>query len=198
MADFYEPHLYMLAGNALVAFDVRDLGLKSRIIELTGTITRDLARSICRQIRTLLTCNDDPITIVIDSDGGNVSAGLMIIDAIRTCAAPIITVCAGRAYSMAALILAAGDKRRIMPHGQTLLHEMALPDGDYAGTDLTDLRRLVTAAVEAHDEIVKLLMDYTGKPQKIIEDTMATGMVIDAEDTVAFGLADEIIGEEEA
>lgn len=63
-----------------------------------------------------------PIIILINSDGGSVTAGWNIIKAIEISKTPVYTVCYNRAYSMAAEILAIGHKRFAMPGSSALIH----------------------------------------------------------------------------
>lgn len=64
-----------------------------------------------------------PITLYINSPGGDVSAGYGIIDAILTSETPVYTVNQGLCASMGFLIFIAGHKRYSMPHSQFLLHD---------------------------------------------------------------------------
>ena len=54
----------------------------------------------------------EPITICISCPGGEVNAGLAIYDLIQSCSNKIYMYCIGQACSMAAVLLAAGQKGR--------------------------------------------------------------------------------------
>jgi hypothetical protein len=54
-----------------------------RDVYLIGDIEKDTARGVIERIRELANDNDRPITLYINSAGGNVSDGLAIHDAIR-------------------------------------------------------------------------------------------------------------------
>src|SRR5687767_3534707 len=54
-----------------------------RDVYLIGDIEKDTARAVIERIRELANDNDRPITLYINSAGGNVTDGLAIHDAIR-------------------------------------------------------------------------------------------------------------------
>ena len=69
----------------------------------------------------------EPITVLINSPGGSIDAGLLIYDAIQTSPAPVRLVVLGMAYSMAAIIFAGGQSGRyILPNSKLMLHEPLL------------------------------------------------------------------------
>ena len=92
---------------------------KSRIVPIFGTITDEMANSVVSMLFYLeeKSANDD-IIIWINSPGGSVSAGLMILDAINMVKCDVCTVCMGTAASMGAFLLGAGTrgKRQAMPN----------------------------------------------------------------------------------
>ena len=68
----------------------------------------------------------------INSPGGSVTAGLAIFDTMQYIEAPIETLVAGQACSMASLLLSAGakGKRRALPNAKVMLHQ---PSGGVSG-----------------------------------------------------------------
>lgn len=66
----------------------------------------------------------DPIMFYINSPGGDVFDGEMIIDAMKASRRPIYTVDIGWAASMAAIIWTYGEQRLILPNGILMFHEM--------------------------------------------------------------------------
>jgi ATP-dependent Clp endopeptidase proteolytic subunit ClpP len=69
-----------------------------------------------------------PITIVLNSPGGSVIAGLALLDYINKLRADghhITVVVLGMAASMGGILLQAGDKRVIGKYAQVLIHEVA-------------------------------------------------------------------------
>lgn len=70
--------------------------------------------------------NNDPVTIIISSNGGDIYSGLAIIDAmqeLKNKKIKVITKAYGSAMSMAAWILAAGSKRYASKNSFIMVHE---------------------------------------------------------------------------
>lgn len=69
--------------------------------------------------------NHRPITLYINSPGGDVISGLQIIDTMYSLQSEVYTVCTGQCASMAAVILSAGEKRMILPHARVMIHQVS-------------------------------------------------------------------------
>ena len=85
---------------------------EDRIIFLTGEINSDVANIIIAQLLYLDTRNQEPITIYINSEGGEVNSWFAIYDTMQFIKSEVITVCTGIAASMASVLLAGGTKGR--------------------------------------------------------------------------------------
>ena len=101
-----------------------------RDIYLIGDIEKDTARGVIERLRELANDNSRPITLYINSAGGNVTDGLAIHDAVREIVArgmEVTIVVQGMAYSMGSVVLqAASDGRRLSyPHSWIMIHEPA-------------------------------------------------------------------------
>lgn len=99
---------------------------KERIVLVAGEIEVNLATSVMFQL--LLLAKEDPvtpITMYINSPGGDVQAGFTIIDTMEQIAPKVATVCYGLAASMGAVILAAGEKgmRSALPRAEVMIHQ---------------------------------------------------------------------------
>ena len=106
--------------------------LSKRKIFLEGEINGGLAMEFIRQLMCLV--GEDPkapIRILINSAGGEINSGMLIYDAIQSCKTPLKLYCLGRAYSMAALILASGSpgKRYLFANSELMVHEPLLGNG---------------------------------------------------------------------
>ncbi|MCM1327715.1 MAG: ATP-dependent Clp protease proteolytic subunit [Bacteroidales bacterium] len=165
--------------------------LMSRRIFLQGEIDADMANAVLSQILYLADDTESPIDIFINSEGGDVSSGLMIYDIIQSVKTPISIYCTGTAASMAAVILAGGQKGRrfMLPHAKTMLQKPVIAGavGGYtaqrnASESLEETRRIVNG----------ILAKHTGKTLEEIEHATKSGRYMSADESVAFGLCDAI------
>ena len=62
---------------------LNDKLLKTRSVMLTGEITKESADQVIRQLLVLDSESSDPITIYINSPGGDVDGGFAIYDTVR-------------------------------------------------------------------------------------------------------------------
>jgi ATP-dependent Clp protease protease subunit len=172
-----------------------------RDIYLVGDIEKDTARSAIERLRELANESDNPITVYINSAGGNVTDGLALHDSIRLLVAKgieITIVVQGMAYSMGSVVLqAASPGRRVaFPHSWIMIHEPA----KWAGWQST------TAAAQHLDrlkqmqsQIYRILAERSGKPlRQIIRDTKRTDFYLDAVRARDYGLIDEVLGPAES
>jgi len=168
-----------------------------RDVYLIGDIEKDNARSFIEKVRELASENRKPITVYINSAGGNVTDGLAIHDVIRhivSTGVEITVVVQGMAYSMGSVVLqAASEGRRLaFPHSWIMIHEPA----KWAGWQST------TAAAQHLDrlkqmqsQIYRIMASRSGKPlRQIIRDTKRTDFYLDAWKAKEYGLIDHVIG----
>lgn len=69
--------------------------------------------------------------MIINSPGGSITDGLIIYDVIQNLDVELNMYCTGIAASMAAILLAGGQKGRrfILPHSKVMIHEPLLSEG---------------------------------------------------------------------
>jgi ATP-dependent Clp protease, protease subunit len=167
-----------------------------RDIYLIGDIEKDTARGVIERLRELANDGTKPITIYINSAGGNVTDGLAIHDAVREIVSrniEVTIIVQGMAYSMGSVVLQAAStgRRFSYPHSWIMIHEPA----KWAGWQSTSaaaqhLDRLKQMQVQ----IYEILANRSGKPlQKIIRDTKRTDFYLDAKKALEYGLIDGIV-----
>ncbi len=171
------------------------LGSKGRIF-LTGDITSETAAAAAKALM-YLSENKIPVRIYLDSCGGEVRAGLAIIDAMDIAAknVDVDVICIGRAYSMASVILAAGTKghRYIMPHGEVMVHEPLISEG--AGGSASSVKNMADSLISVRDRISEMMSEYTGLSTKKLNSIMRSNTFMDARKAIEYGLADKIATE---
>jgi ATP-dependent Clp protease protease subunit len=100
--------------------------LKNRTLFLGGEVNDEIANTIVSEIYLLsLEDPNSEITLLINSPGGSVTAGMAIYDAMQLVDNDIKTISLGLAASMGQLLLTAGTpgKRLATPHARIMMHQ---------------------------------------------------------------------------
>ena len=99
-------------------------------VNIFGEITEESAIHVAGQLVSACTEDGtDPILMVINSGGGDILAGAMIIDAMQECSHPVDTLDIGEAQSMAAMIFEYGHHREMWPRALLMMHDARLTIG---------------------------------------------------------------------
>src|SRR5215212_11843041 len=174
----------------------KEAGDRLRDVYLIGDIEKDTARSCIERLRELANDNNRPMTLYINSAGGNVTDGLAIHDAIREIVSrgiQVTIVVQGMAYSMGSVVLqAASDGRRLSyPHSWIMIHEPA----KWAGWQSTSAAaQHLDRLKQMQSQIYEILAARSGRPlAKIIRDTKRNDFYLDARKAVEYGLIDAIL-----
>jgi ATP-dependent Clp protease, protease subunit len=179
-------------GRGERAFDIYSRLLKDRIIFLGTAIDDNVANVVVAQMLYLEAEDPDKeIFFYLNSPGGHVSSGMAIYDTMQYIKPQISTVCMGQAASMAAILLAAGEKgkRFALPHSRILIHQ---PLGGFQG-QATDIDIQAREILRLKDELNKILAELTGQQlEKIMNDTERDYFMTSAQAKV-YGLIDEIV-----
>ena len=164
----------------------------NRKIFLTGEINAESVNRWVSQLMYLCDSSDEEINLYINSGGGEVNAGLVLYDVIQRMKVPVNMYCMGMAASMAAVILAGGQKGRryILPHSKTMIHEPLIRDG--VGGSATSIRNLSESILETRELLNTLLAKHTGKTMKEINKATSHDHYMNAQESIAFGICDEI------
>ena len=136
---------------------------------------------------------ETPVKIYINSRGGEVNAGKLIYDAIKSMKFDADIICTGMAASMAAIILAGGKKGRrfILPHSEVMIHEPYVAGGFGGSAD--KIQRTAESILKNKRESVALLSADTGRSKEEVEKAMSFDNYMSAEEAVEFGICDRII-----
>ena len=169
--------------------------LSQRKIFISDSITMESANSAIQQL-LFLECEDKtaPIEIYLSSPGGEVNAGLMLYDQLKGMNnLPIKTYCIGLAASMAAILLAGGQKgnRFILPHSKVMIHEPLILGS--VGGSATSIQRTAESIMETKQITTRLLSQDTGKPIELIEQAISYDNFMNAEQAVEFGICDAVV-----
>ena len=190
--DMTVPIVVETSGRTERAYDIISRLLKDRIVLLGSEVNDAVASLICAQL--LFLESQDPekeIYLYINSPGGSVTAGMAIYDTMNYITPPIATVCMGRAASMGAFLLSAGQKgmRYALPNSQVMIHQ---PLGGFQG-QATDIDIHAREILRMRETLNGLLAKHTGQPiEKIAQDTERDNFMT-AEMAQAYGLVDKVL-----
>ena len=190
--DMTVPIVVETSGRTERAYDIFSRLLKDRIVLLGSEVNDAVASLICAQL--LFLESQDPekeIYLYINSPGGSVTAGMAIYDTMNYITPPIATVCMGRAASMGAFLLSAGQKgmRYALPNSQVMIHQ---PLGGFQG-QATDIDIHAREILRMRETLNGLLAKHTGQPiEKIARDTERDNFMT-AEMAQAYGLVDKVL-----
>jgi ATP-dependent Clp protease protease subunit len=134
---------------------------------------------------------DKDVFLYINSVGGVVTSGLAIYDTMQYIKCPISTICTGQAASMAALLLAGGDKdkRIVLPNARVMIHQ---PSGGSRG-QATDIKIQADEILRTRKTLNGILAHHTGQPLEKIENDTERDFFMSAEEAVEYGLVDKVI-----
>lgn len=182
-------------GISLVPMETRLLA--NRQIFLEGEINQEMACEFIRKVM-ILTEEDaeKPIDVLVNSPGGEISAGLMLYDVLQSSRTPLRLFCIGRAYSMAAVLFASGQSGRYMlPNSELMLHEPLL--GNRVGGSSSSIKSISDSLLETKRKMNAILAKHTGQTEEAIEKITSYDNYFRAEESVSFGLCDKIVGFDE-
>jgi len=186
------PTVIEQTGRGERAFDIFSRLLKERIIFISAPFDDSEANLIIAQL--LFLASEDPkqsISLYINSPGGSITAGMAIYDTMNHIPCDITTLCMGQAYSLGALLLAAGTKgkRHALPHSRIMLHQ---PWGGIGG-QASDIEIHARELLDWRVRINEILVQNTKQTVERINEVTERDYFLTPEEALEFGLIDEIL-----
>lgn len=186
------PMVIETSGRGERAYDIFSLLLKNRIVFLGTPINDQIANLTVAQ---LLFLNQEdreaPISMYINSPGGQVYAGLAIYDTMQMITNPISTVAVGVTASFGTVLLTAGTKgqRYALPHATIHIHQ---PLGGVQG-QATDIEIEAREILRLKTRLNQILSNHTGQSVETIEKDTDRNFYMDAKGAVDYGLVDKVL-----
>ncbi len=191
------PYVIEQTARGERVYDIYSRLLKDRIIFLGTPIDAQVANTIVAQLLFLDAQNpNQEIRLYINSPGGEVDAGLAIYDTMQFVRAPVSTIVIGMAASMAAVILAVGEKGRryALPHSKVMIHQ---PWGGVRGT-ASDIANQAQEILKSKKLLNEILAKHTGQPLEKVERDTDRDYYLSAQEALEYGLIDQVVTREEA
>ena len=174
------------------AYDIYSRLLKDRIVFLGGPIETHLANTIVAQLLFLEKENpDEDIQMFINSPGGEINAGMAILDTMNYIKCDVSTIAVGLAASMGSLLLAFGakGKRFALPNSKIHIHQ---PIGGVEG-QASDIAIEAEEILKTRDLLYKMLSKQTGQSIKQIQKDADRDKYFTAQEAKEYGLIDKVI-----
>lgn len=186
------PTVLLPGPNGERAYDLYSRLLSDRIIFLGSAIEETVANLVVGQLLHLDAEDpDQPISLYINSPGGEMTGFFAILDTMRFVQAPVHTICVGQAASAAAVLLAAGapGHRYALPNARVLLHQ---PHGGAQGQSV-DIEIQVREMVEMRERMVDVLVAATGQSAERLTADLDRDFILRGQDAVDYHVIDQIL-----
>lgn len=174
------------------AYDIYSRLLKDRVIFIGTPIDDSIANLVIAQLLFLESEDSKKdVYIYINSPGGSVSAGLAVYDTMKYIKCDVTTICVGMAASMAAVLLAGGEKgkRFALPHSRILIHQvMGGAQGQASDVDIQAKEILRMKAL-----LNEILAEHTGQSINKIEKDTDRDYYMSSEEAKKYGLIDKVM-----
>ena len=188
----YQPQIIRETAEGLNRLDIRDEMLGQRELELMTPVNTESCAVIIRALLYLQRQDPEaPVTLYINSPGGEVQSGLALYDVMRAVSCTIRTVCLGMAASMGALLFIAGDERELLPHSRVMIHDPLIGEG--AGGSALSVKARADDLMRIRDITAGVIARHSGMPLERVFELTASDTYFEAKEAVEAGLADRII-----
>ncbi len=168
--------------------------LQQRKIFLWGAVTDESAKDLTEKLLYLESvAPGKEITFYMNTPGGSITAGMAVYDTIKLISSPVTVVVTGMAASMGSILLSAALKGRrlLYPHARVLMHQ-PLISGRMVGP-ASDINIQAKEMEKLRKELNKILSDASGQPIERIDQDTDRDFYLNAEEAIAYGLADHIV-----
>jgi ATP-dependent Clp protease protease subunit len=165
----------------------------SREIFLFGVVNSSVAIQVVSALRELDTVKNQPITLVLASQGGEEGPGWAIYEAIKMCQNQVICLAIAECQSIAALIIQAADVRLMSPDCRFMTHNGTVGFSiDIGKLDaFTDEVKLLT------QKYYGAIAERSGNDIKFIKSLGSQETFMSTTECLKYNLIDGIVGYKE-
>lgn len=165
--------------------------IQDRILFLSGEVDSLSMDTMIAQMLYLNSVDNRDINMYINSPGGDVLAGLSLIDTMNYVDSDVATTCMGMAASMGAVLLSCGakGKRFVLPHSRVMIHQVSSHN---RGT-LADLEIELEQTRRCKEDLYKILAENCGKTFEEIEKDCDRNFWLIGNEAVQYGIVDNIL-----
>ena len=167
--------------------------LKSRTVVISQQVDSELTAKVLSQLVLLeQEGHEEPVTVFINSPGGEIFSGFAIFDMLNFIACPVTTIVTGFAASMGSILSMAADKGRrfAMPQAKIMIHQPLLMGYQGRASECEIQAREI---LKTRDHLVKLYSEQTGKSREEIKKALDRDNWFTAEEALEYGLLDKVV-----
>ena len=149
-----------------------------------------MCSAFIRAMHVLDKQGDFPITIIINSHGGDWHDGFAIYDTIMDSSSLVVCEVRGKCMSMGVIIAQACDRRQLMPHAIVMVHNgSAGADGD-----ALNFEKWAAHSKSERKRMYEILAERSGRTPAFWQKKCLGGdLILNADQAVELGLFDEVI-----
>ena len=169
--------------------------LKSRRLFFSGGVGTESATDAIRKLWYMeLKAPGEPITLIINSPGGSVDAGLAVWDQVKLLTSPITTLVTGMAASMGSVLALCSPKGRrfATKNARFLIHQPSMPGGVYGPA--TDVAIHAEEIVKMRERLTDLYVEETGQKRDVVAKALDRDKWLSPAEALDFGLINKIVG----
>lgn len=170
-----------------------DFMSRSRIIYFCTDFSSTAAKQVIERMLIMNAESQmDDITLIIDSQGGDVSSFFSIYDTMtKLIHCDVATVCLGQAMSAGQMLLMSGTKgkRFITENSKVLVHQLS------SGTvgKVAEMQNHLTYVKQLDEAVCKLILKHTKIKKRELDIMMRKDTYLSAEEAVKLGIVDYVI-----
>ena len=167
--------------------------LKSRTVVISQQVDAELTAKVLSQLVLLeQEGHEEPVTVFINSPGGEIFSGFAIFDMLNFITCPVTTIVTGFAASMGSILSMAADKGRrfAMPQAKIMIHQPLLMGYQGRASECEIQAREI---LKTRDHLVKLYSEQTGKSREEIKKALDRDNWFTAEEALEYGLLDKVV-----
>lgn len=161
----------------------------NRTLALVGEVNEDMYARLLASLMFFASEGDTkkPITIILNTYGGDLYQALGMTDLIKTQSNPVHILCVGPVMSAGTIILQAADVRAMTPQSYLMMHY---------GQDASDSEQLLLHNTRLLKEIKNLFKTKTKASPRTINGWFTKDTYYNASQCLSSGLVDKVINYE--
>ena len=182
--------------RGIQSIQIEDDFLRNRKVFLVGEVNDDSCNELIKQLLYMEgEDNTKPITLFINSPGGNVNSGLAVYDTIRLMKSPVTAIVMGIAASMGSIILLAcdADKRFMLPSSKIMIHDCSWGDRNFRGMKPHEVEEELKQLKGTNERLLSIIAERTGKSVRQVSKVTMHDKYFDADEAIEFGLVSAVL-----